>query len=100
MPRSANPETNLITQDDLAKMNQEDEEREEEKLDGEESLDSVEVSVEDLRTDDQIYGQYEQINRPKKGHSCMFRDLILHINNTDYVVKQMKGEITHSNYNP
>ena len=54
--RSANPETNLITQDDLAKMNQEDEDREEEKLDGEESLDSVEVSVEDLRTDDQIYG--------------------------------------------
>ena len=72
--------------------------REEEKKEmesDEEGFDDVELSDPDLSTNDKIYGQFESINRPAKKHQCLFKDVIMHVGGTDYIVKVLKGDLTH-----
>jgi len=57
-------------------------------------LSNITVTTEEFSTNDLIYGQYEDISRPK-GHKCIFRDLVMHLNGTDYIVKKLTGTLSH-----
>lgn len=64
-------------------------------MENEESLDVSSSDVEDEETTNILFGQYCYVQKPKNKHACLFKDVIAHINGTDYVLGVVKGEMTH-----
>ncbi|CDW82672.1 transcription initiation factor iia large subunit-like [Stylonychia lemnae] len=42
---------------------------------------------------DYIAAQYEKVQRTKQKYKCTFKDVIVHINNKDFVLKKLKADI-------
>ncbi len=44
---------------------------------------------------DFITAQYEKVQRTKQKYKCMFKDVIIHINGKDYVLKRINADIEY-----
>ena len=57
-------------------------------------LDSVTVSDEELSTDNLMVGQYIEVKSSKKWFRWEFTDVVLHVDDTDYIMKNVNVEIS------
>jgi len=67
------------------------------KADGEEEIDELDdsdldISEEEIETDDILICQYDKVRRVKTKWSCVFRDGLLHVNGQDHVFHEAKCE--------
>lgn len=44
---------------------------------------------------DFITAQYEKVQRTKQKYKCIFKDVVMHINGKDYVVKRINADIEY-----
>lgn len=48
-----------------------------------------------MDTKDFIAAQYEKVQRTKKMYKCDLKDVIIRMNNKDYVVKKIRADIVY-----
>ena len=67
---------------------------EEQDIDDEDDEDDFEDKI-DKNAKDFIAAQYEKVHRTKAKYKCIFKDVVIHMNGKDYVVKKINADIEY-----